>query len=176
MTDKWLIEDVEKAIHHRNRVVIVDPKGAAVFLLPKLEKEGYILLKTNPEYQEEWQQVKEALFLRYEAESTHKSDKVVFYAQQEQLKLSFLYDYCFTHGYIDLTNMAAWLSAKIFDKTGLQVNKSNEDLLNLAKISVGKDLNWWQKVLQDLFSVPAEVVTSPEQTAPFGLYPPMHSS
>lgn len=167
MTDKWLIEDVEKAIHHRNRVVIVDPKGAAVFLLPKLEKEGYILLKTNPEYQEEWQQVKEALFLRYEAESTHKSDKVVFYAQQEQSKLSFLYDYCFTHGCIDLSNMAAWLSAKIFDKTGLQVNKSNEDLLNLAKISVGKDLNWWQKVLQDL----EEAIQLKKEILPF-LYQP----
>lgn len=104
MTDNWIIRDIEKHIARRNRVVIIDPLAEYADLLHHIEKKHYTILKTNPGNTEEWQRVKEELLLRYEAESTHKNDKVVFYVTRPKDELSFLFDYCFTHGCVDLTN------------------------------------------------------------------------
>ena len=82
MTDNWIIQDIEKHIAQRNRVVIIDPLAECAYLLPHIEKKYYTILKTNPGNTEEWQQIKEELLLRYEAESTHKNDKVVYYVTQ----------------------------------------------------------------------------------------------
>ena len=121
MTNQWFLEDIEQLIKKRGRVVILDPRSQYGFLLPLLESQGYKLLKTNSNLTEPWQTVKEELFLRYEAETRHKSDKVVFYVSREQDKLSFLLDYCFTHGCLDFSEPASWLRKKLFSHTGLQV-------------------------------------------------------
>jgi hypothetical protein len=52
--------------------------------------------------------------LSYEAESTHKNDKVVFYVTRPKEELSFLFDYCFTHGCVNLTKPVEWLRNKLF--------------------------------------------------------------
>jgi hypothetical protein len=38
MTDNWIIQDIEKQIAQRNRVVIIDPSGECAYLLPHIEK------------------------------------------------------------------------------------------------------------------------------------------
>ena len=58
---------------------------------------------------------------RYEAETEYNDTPVVFYMVREQNKLSFLFDYCFTHGCVDLSNPVEWLKTKLFKATGLQV-------------------------------------------------------
>ena len=98
MTDKWFLQDIEHQLKNRKRVVILDPKGECGFLLPLLESKGSIILKTDSQLNERWQTVKEELFLRHEAESKFKNEEVVFYVTRDQSKLSFLMDYCFTHG------------------------------------------------------------------------------
>lgn len=163
MTDKWFLEDIGVSMSKQNRFVIIDPRAKAAFLLKTLQQEDYVILEVNAKHQEEWQRVKEELFLRYEAESKYATDKVVFYVQREQSKLSFLYDYCFTHGCLDLTNIETWLSQKIFKATKLQINITNDELLVYAQIGVGKDLTWWQKVLQNL----EEVIVLEEELLPF---------
>ena len=95
MTDNWIIQDIEKHIAHRNRVVIIDPSGECAYLLPYIEKQHYTILKTQSSNKEEWQRIKEELMLRYEAESKHKAEKVVFYVTRPKTELSFLFDYCF---------------------------------------------------------------------------------
>jgi len=90
MTDKWIIQDIEKQITHRNRVVIIDPAGDCAYLLPYIEKRHYTILKTDAKNTEEWQRIQEELLLRYEAESKHKADKVIFYVTRPKEKLSFL--------------------------------------------------------------------------------------
>ena len=140
MIDKWFLEDIEQLIKRRQRVVIVDPQAKCDFLLPVLESQGYTLIKTDSSLTEQWQTVKEELFLRHEAETVHKSDNVVFYVTREQDKLSFLFDYCFTHGCLDLSNPGEWLKKKLFTYTGLQVQMDNGTLLTAGKIGVGKDI------------------------------------
>ena len=150
MIDKWFLEDIEQLIKKRKRVVILDPQAQCSFLLPLLESHGYTLIKTDRNLTKQWQMVKEELFLRYNAETQHKSDNVVFYASREQDKLSFLFDYCFTHGCLDLSNPAEWLKKKLFIHTGLQVQMDNTLLLTAGKMGVGKDIAWWKKKLQNL--------------------------
>jgi hypothetical protein len=163
MTDNWIIQDIEKYIAHRNRVVIIDPLAECAYLLPHIEKKHYTILKTNPGNTEEWQRIKEELLLRYEAESTHKNDKVVFYVTRPKSELSFLFDYCFTHGCVDLTNPVEWLRKKLFVATGHQITLDNQMLLTAAKLGIGKDIAWWKKILQNL----EELVSIEDELIPF---------
>lgn len=163
MTDTWIIEELEKKIANRNRVVIIDPAGGGEFLLPYIEKQHYTILKTDASNVEKWQQIKEELLLRYEAESKYKDEKVVFYSTRAKDELSFLFDYCFTHGCIDLTNPVEWLHKKIFAATGIQITLDNPMLITAAKLGVGKDIAWWKKILQNL----EELISLDDELIPF---------
>lgn len=163
MTDNWIIQDIEKQIAHRNRVVIIDPSGECAYLLPYIEKQHYTILKTETSNKEEWQRIKEELMLRYEAESKHKAEKVVFYVTRPKTELSFLFDYCFTNGCVDLSNPVEWLRKKLFTSTGHQITLENPMLLTAAKLGIGKDLAWWKKILQNL----EELVSIEDELIPF---------
>lgn len=163
MTEKWILQDLEKLIAQRNRVVILDPAEKCRFLLPVIQKEGYIILETNSDNKEEWRRVKEELFLRFEAESKYRDEKVVFYVTRPLGELTLLYDYCFTHGCIDLSNPAEWIRKKLFVLTGIQVNMDNPMLLTAAKLGMGKNLSWWKKILQNL----EELISIDEELIPF---------
>jgi hypothetical protein len=161
MTDNWIIQDIEKYITQRNRVVIIDPSGECNYLLSYIEKKNYIILKTDTNNTEEWQRIKEELMLRFEAESSHKNENVIFYVTRPKNELSFLFDYCFTHGCVDLTNPVEWLRKKLFATTGHQITLDNPMLLTAAKLGVGKDIAWWKKILQnleDLVSIEDELI------------------
>jgi len=163
MTEKWIIQDIEKHTAHRNRVVMIDPSGECAYLLPYIEKQHYTILKTETSNKEEWQRTKEELMLRYEAERKHKADKVVFYVTRPKTELSFLFDYCFTHGCVDLSNPVEWLRKKLFTSTGHQITLDNPMLLTAAKLGIGKDIAWWKKILQNL----EELVSIEDELIPF---------
>ena len=163
MTENWFIQDIENQLQQRNRAVILDPTGQCEFLLPLVEKQGIIILRTDNALTEEWQTVQEELLLRYDAESKHKNDKLIFYVTRDSSKLSFLFDYCFTHGCLDLTKPSEWLRNKLFTNTGLQVNMDNPLLLTAAKLGMGKDISWWKKILQNL----EDLVTVEDELLPF---------
>jgi hypothetical protein len=150
MTEQWLIQDIKKLLQHRNRVVLLDPTGQCSFVLPILQQNHISTIQTDSSITERWQQEKEELMLRYAAETTFKDGSVVFYVTRPQDKLSFLFDYCFTHGCLDLTHPQDWLKKKIFSNTGLQVQIDNPRLLTVAKLGVSKDLAWWKKIVQNL--------------------------
>jgi hypothetical protein len=150
MTDNWFLQDIEHLLKARNRVVILDPKGQSGFLLPLLDTKGYVVIKTDERLQEQWATVKEELYMRYAVETTHKDTPVVFYVTREQDKLSFLFDYCFTHGCLNMSNPTEWLKKKLFTNTGLQVQMDSTLLLTAAKLGIGKDIAWWKKKLHEL--------------------------
>lgn len=163
MTDNWFIQDIEHHLKHRKRVVILDPTGQCSFLLPLLDAKGRAVIKTDSALTEQWQTVKEELLLRHLAETKHKDDEVVFYITREQNKLSFLFDYCFTHGIVDLSKPTEWLKKKLFANTGLQVQMDSPMLMTAAKLGVGKDIAWWKKILQNL----EELVNIEDELLPF---------
>ena len=162
MIDKWFLEDIEHLILKRNRVVILDPKAQCGFLLSLLENK-YQVIHTDAKLTEQWQTVKEELYLRHEAETDHKENKVVFYVTRDKDKLSFLFDYCFTHGCLDLSDPAEWLKKKLFANTGLQIQMTGSLLLTAGKLGVGKDIAWWKKILQNL----QELINLEDELLPF---------
>ncbi len=163
MTEQWLIQDIKKLMQHRNRVVLLDPTGQCSFVLPILQQNQITVLQTDNTFSEQWQQVKEELLLRHEAETAYKEKPVVFYVTRPQDKLSFLFDFCFTHGCLDLSHPQDWLKKKIFAHTGLQVQLDNPMLLTAAKLGIEKDLAWWKKIVQDL----EEVIDLDDELLPF---------
>ena len=92
MTEQWILQDINKLIQHRNRVVILDPTSQCSFVLSILQQHHFIILQTDHNITEHWQQVKEELFLRHEAETINKEKPVVFYVTRPLEKLSFLFD------------------------------------------------------------------------------------
>jgi hypothetical protein len=150
MTEQWLIQDIKKLMQHRNRVVLLDPTGQCSFVLTILKQNQFSILQTDSSISEQWKQEQEELLLRHEAEATYKDKPLVFYVTRPQEKLSFLFDYCFTHGCLDLSHPQDWLKRKIFTGTALQVHLDNPLLLTAAKLGVGKDLDWWKKILLEI--------------------------
>ncbi|MBC7388094.1 MAG: PglZ domain-containing protein [Opitutaceae bacterium] len=163
MTEQWLIQDIKKLLQHRNRVVLLDPTGQCSFALPILQQNHITVIQTDRSITEQWQQEKEELMLRHEAETTFKDSPVVFYVTRPQDKLSFLFDYCFTHGCLDLSRPQDWLKKKIFTHAGLQVHLDNPMLLTAAKLGIGKDLAWWKKIVQNL----EEIINLDDELLPF---------
>ncbi|HMF72272.1 MAG TPA: hypothetical protein VK616_12420, partial [Flavitalea sp.] len=163
MTEQWLIQDINKLMQHRNRVVLLDPTGQCSFVLPILQQNHINVLQTDNTIVERWQQEKEELMLRHEAETAFTDKPLVFYVTRPQDKLSFLFDYCFTHGSLDLSHPQEWLKRKIFTHSGLQVHLDNPMLLTAAKLGIGKDLAWWKKIVQDL----EEVINLDDELLPF---------
>ncbi len=163
MTEQWLIQDIKQLMQHRNRVVLLDPGGQCSFVLPILQQYPFTVLQTDASKTEAWQMEQEELMLRHEAETLHKDEPVVFYVNRRQDKLSFLFDYCYTHGCLDLQHPQEWLKSKIFTHTGLQVQLDNPGLLTAAKLGIGKDINWWKKIVQNL----EEVIDLDAELLPF---------
>ena len=147
MTEQWILHDIEKLIKYRNRVVILDPTGQCGFVISVLQQKEYCILQTDSTITEHWQQVQEELMIRHEAETKDKEKLVLFYVTRPQDKLSFLFDYCFTHGCLDLSHPQDWLKKKILGSTGLQVQLENPMLLTAAKLGIGKDIAWWKKIV-----------------------------
>lgn len=172
MIDTWILQDIGRLIATRKRVVLLDPTEQFAYLLPVISKHGYVILKTESAKIEKWETVKEELFLRYDAESKYKSDKVIFYVTRQQSKLSFLFDYCFTHGCVDLSDPAEWLKKKLFSNTGLQVSLENPLLLTAAKESIGKNIDWWKKILLGI----DQIIDLEEELLPFIDHPDNYRS
>lgn len=153
MIDKWFLEEVQNLISLRKRLVIIDPSKSFEFIIPLLSQGKYIILKTDENLYEKWEMVKEELFLRADIESKYPTENVIIYTTRDKNKLSFLYDYCFTHACLDLSFGEEWLKKKLYKNTGLQIQFDKNKLLNTAKLSIGKDIDWWKKQIQNLESL-----------------------
>lgn len=163
MIDKWFVQDIEHILQHSRPVVIFDPGNLFGFLLPLLESKGYQVIRTDYKLTETWQMVKEELDIRCRVESFDKNDQAILYITREKSRLSFLFDYCATRGCLDLSPSADWLKRKLFTHTGLQVQMDGPVLLTAAKLSLGKDIHWWKKILQNL----QDLICLDEELLPF---------
>lgn len=152
MVDQWLQKELNEKLQLRQLVVVMDPEQQLDQLIPLWEKESWQVLTVDTSLTEEWQRIREELFLRVEIEKQEKKPTII-YSQRPKKLLSFLYDYTETHGVVDFSNPEEWLRRKLFSETGLQIQLSKKELLTAAKASVGKDIKWWKSVLQGLTDV-----------------------
>ncbi len=163
MIDQWFIQDIDAQLGKRKRVVVLDPSRNYEFLIKLAEENGYTILRTDENTTKEWQRVKDELLLRYEAETTYADKHVIFYTNRSKEQLSFLFDYCFTHGCVDFSQPVLWLKERLFTATGLQITLESNLLLTAAKLSVGKTLEWWKKILQNL----EDLISLDDELLPF---------
>jgi len=163
MIDQWFIQDIDSQLAKRKRVVVLDPTRSYEFLIDLAEKKGYIVLRTDENATKEWQRVKDEMLLRYEAETKFADNNVIFYSTRPKNQLSFLFDYCFTHGCVDFSDPLQWLKERLFKATGLQITLDSNLLLTAAKLSVGKTLDWWKKILQKL----EDIISLEDELLPF---------
>lgn len=163
MIDKWFIQDIDNQLAKRKRVVVLDPTGSYIFLLKLLEDKGYIVLRTDKNAVKEWQQVKDEMLMRYQAETDYADENVVFYSTRPKNQLSFIFDYCFTHGCVDFSQPLQWIKDRLFAATGLQITLESRLLLTAAKLSVNKNLEWWKKILQNL----EDIISLEDELLPF---------
>jgi hypothetical protein len=138
MIDKWFLNDISEVLEHHHRLVITDALGDGEFLLEYLPPK---VTRINVEYNDLAE-----IEARYLAEKEHRDDNVVFYTKQPKEKLKFLLEYAETNGCVVLDDMERYIKTHLFDAIHENTQLQKVELLTAAKVSRGKDLNWWKSV------------------------------
>lgn len=138
MIDKWFQDDVNKVLEFHDRVVVTDAYGEGKFLLEYLPSNVAVINGGNKEIDE--------IEARYKAEKDYHGEKVLFYKQGTPDSLCFLMEYAKTYGCIVLDDMEAYIRRHLFEGIKENTELGKQELLMAAKLSKGKDLNWWHGV------------------------------
>ena len=142
MIDKWFQNDINKVLAVHDRVVVIDALGEGRFLLDYLPLDVVVINTGNEEIDE--------IEARYKAEKDCIGKKVVFYKQNTPDSLCFLLEYAETYGCIVLDDMEAYIRRHLFEGIKENTELGKQELLMAAKLSKGKDLNWWHGVFRIL--------------------------
>ena len=134
MIDKWFIDDINKAAAGEGRVVVTDAREEGKFLLNFLPSQFVLLPVASSDLDE--------IKAKYEAETHHAGEKVVFYTQRSKGELTFLLEYAETQGCIVLDDMETYIRKHLFDAIQINTQLPKAELLVAAKLSKGKSLNW----------------------------------
>ena len=133
----WFKENIERILAEHRYVVLTDANGEGEFLLKYLSEDIKQLPISN-EYSE--------IEAKYLAESKYADSPVLFYVRKKAAQLSFLQEYVQTGGLLVLDDMEAYIKQKLFEATGKNTHLTKDQLLLAAKLSEGKNKNWWQSV------------------------------
>jgi len=120
MFDKWFNQDIDNVLSKRNRVVVVD-ESTHLDLLQKVLPTEYKVFVVNNAIEE--------LECKYTIEKQHRDDKVVVLTPTPKKQLTFIRDYCETCGCIEINKLENYLTQKVFDKLGLNINLTSEKLI-----------------------------------------------
>ncbi len=137
MIEKWFDNDVKDVLNEHRYVVITDANGEGEYLLKYLPSDIRVL-----KIKDAWSELE----AKYHAESTYANDKIIFYTKKKADALTYLQEYVQTAGLLALDDMESYLRTKLFDATGKNVTISSSKLMLAAKLSNGKDVNWWKAI------------------------------
>lgn len=133
----WFKEDIERILAEHRYVVVTDANSEGGFLLKYLPEDIRQIPISN-EYSE--------IEAKYLAESEYADSPILFYAKKKAAQLTFLQEYVQTGGLLVLDDMEVYIKQKLFDVTGKNTHLTKDQLLLAAKLSEGKNKNWWQSV------------------------------
>ena len=163
MIDKWFDNDIETALAVQGRAVVTDATGEGKFLLDFLPADVVLLSVDSSDMAE--------IKAKYEAETRHAADKVVFYTHRPKKDLTFLLEYAETTRCIVLDDMEAYIKQHLFEAIQINADLPKNELLIAAKLSKGKDLNWWKGIVMgvnkpmDTDQLLLDLLVSPVPTA-----------
>lgn len=141
MIDRWFEDDINKVLAAHRYVVVTDARGEGEFLMKHLP-DGVRRIDITDEFSE--------IEARYRAESEYAQDKVAFYAKKKVTALTYLQEYVQTAGLVVLDDMEAYIRQKLFEQTGVNAVIGGDKLLLAAKLSFGKNANWWKSVAEGI--------------------------
>lgn len=133
----WFKEDIERILAEHRYVVVTDANSEGGFLLRYLPED----IKQIP-ISNECSEIE----AKYLAESEYADCSILFYAKKKAAQLTFLQEYVQTGGLLVLDDMEVYIKQKLFDVTGKNTHQTKDQLLLAAKLSEGKNKNWWQSV------------------------------
>ena len=137
MIEQWFRQDIEALLTRGKRAVVCDTHGDGAFLMNVLPQDIVVMTVHNE---------LEELEARYLTEKKHPNENVVFYASMPKNSLKFLLEYAETGGLIDLTDIVGYIKTKLFAACGVNTSIDGDSLVMAARLSIGKDLNWWEGV------------------------------
>lgn len=153
MIGQWFIDKVKELLDAHHRLVITDTQGDGAFLLAYLPARRYMVLSASTPSEERR--------VRTEAERDYREKNVIFYTTIPQKKLTALQEYAATCGCIVLDDMEAYIKQTLHDKLGLHTHVDGRTLLLAAKMSRGRDENWWRGIATGINNPlqPAQLIT-----------------
>ena len=163
MIGQWFIDKVKELLDAHHRLVITDTQGDGAFLLAYLPARRYMVLSASTPAEERR--------VRTEAERDYREKNVIFYSTIPQKKLTALQEYAATCGCIVLDDMEAYIKQTLHEELGLHTHVDGRTLLMAAKMSRGRDENWWRGIAQGInnplqpVQLIADFLKSPESFA-----------
>lgn len=152
MLDQWFVQDIEKRLKQKDRLVFIDESKQAAFLKAYLPKQ-YTVLEASGEIEE--------LQVKYQIEKSLGGQKVVIYTPVPKEKLTFLREYCETDGVLEIRYFHNYIKEKIHEHLGLNIPLQIDELIAAAKNSIGKDHTYWMKLgkgLGDIFDLEKDLL------------------
>ena len=154
MIGEWFLNRVKELTDAHHRLVITDTKGDGAFLLKFLSERRFIILSASKPIEER--------HARTDAERNYRDKNVIFYTTIPQKKLTALQEYAATCGCIVLDDMEAYIKKTLHEELGLNTRIDARTLLLAAKMSRGKDENWWRGIAEGINNPlqPIKLITS----------------
>jgi len=135
MIDQWFRYDLKSILDTQPVAVFIDVSGEAEFLLRTVEND-FTIHRVNSEIEE--------LHVKYLIEREQPSpDKFLIYTCTPKDELKFVREYCETNGCLDIRYLQNYVKDKVHQTLNLNINLPKEELVAAAKVSVGKDRNYW---------------------------------
>lgn len=135
MIDKWFNSDLQSIFAKHGIAVFIDETGDAEFLLRCVSDECKIL-SANSEIDE--------LHVKYQIEKGRSAgDKYLIYTTTSRDTLKFIREYCETDGCLEIRYLQNYIKEKVHQTLNLNINLPKEELISVAKVSVGKDRTYW---------------------------------
>ena len=154
MIDTWFKKDLEKIYASHSIVVFTDESNEAGFLLDVV-KESCTIYHTHNDMDE--------LKAKYEIEKQADSlTRTLIYTTNSKDKLKFIREYCETNGCIEIKYFEHYIKKKVNEHLNLNINLPKDELITAAKVSVGKDQNYWMdlshKGASEIFDLEKELL------------------
>ena len=158
MIDTWFKEDLKSILAQHPVAVFIDESGEADFLLKSL-KSDCTIYRTNSDLEE--------LEAKYRIEKLMQENpasgqKFLVYTQLTKDNLTFMREYCETHGCIEIRYLQNYIKDKVHQALNLNINLPKDELIAAAKVSVGKDRTYWMdlshKGASEIFDLDKELL------------------
>ena len=139
MIDQWFKKDLQSIFEKHPVAVFIDESGDAEFLL-RIVGTAYTIHTAHSEIEE--------LHIKYLIEREQPSSaKYLIYTNTPKDDLKSVREYCETNGVLEIHYLQNYIKEKVHQTLNLNINFSEEELFAAAKVSIGKDLNYWRNLI-----------------------------